>query len=132
MAPAHDSTSRLRWLCRRGTREMDLLLLRFLEQGYPHLNPGEKTLFGALLDETDPDLYAWLTGQSEPANPDYLPLISKINSRSRGNATNVVADKPTPARSQPDTCPLSDDATNVIAHMDCPPTGGKDAGLRKP
>ena len=79
MASVNDSAARLRWRCRRGTREMDLLLLRFLEQGYPRLSAGDQALFGALLDEADPDLYAWITGQAEPANPDYLPLIGKIS-----------------------------------------------------
>ncbi len=78
MESVHDSIARLRWRCRRGTREMDLLLLRFLERDYPHLGAGEQSLFGALLGEPDPDLYAWISGQAEPANPDYLPLIGKI------------------------------------------------------
>ena len=79
MAQANDNTARLRWRCRRGTREMDLLLLRFLEQDYPRLNSREQSLFGSLLDEADPDIYAWITGQAQPANPDYLPLIGKIS-----------------------------------------------------
>jgi len=79
MVPASTSTAQLRWRCRRGTREMDLLLLRFLERQYPHLDSREQSLFGALLDEADPDLYAWISGQSEPSNPDYLPIIGKIN-----------------------------------------------------
>ena len=79
MAPASTSTAQLRWRCRRGTREMDLLLLRFLERDYTHLGAREQSLFGALLDEADPDLYAWITGQTEPANPDYLPIIDRIN-----------------------------------------------------
>ena len=87
MAHADNSTSRLRWRCRRGTREMDLLLLRFLEQDYPHLNAREQSLFGSLLDEADPDLYAWITGQAQPANPDYLPLIGKIRDVTEHEAT---------------------------------------------
>ena len=79
MAQANNNTARLRWRCRRGTREMDLLLLRFLEQDYPRLNSREQSLFGSLLDEADPDIYAWITGQAQPANPDYLPLIGKIS-----------------------------------------------------
>ena len=79
MVCVDDTTARLRWRCRRGTREMDLLLLRFLERDYPHLDAGEQSLFGALLDESDPDLYAWITGQTEPANPDYRPIIDRIN-----------------------------------------------------
>ena len=79
MEPVNDNAARLRWRCRRGARELDLLLLRFLEREYPHLGAREQSLFGSLLDEADPDLYAWITGQSEPANPDYLPIIDRIN-----------------------------------------------------
>ena len=111
-------SARLRWRCRRGTREMDLLLLRFLEQGYPRLNPAEKTLFAALLDEADPDLYAWLTGQSEPADPDYLTIIGKINNCSRSDATKGIIDRPIPARSQSGDCPASSEATKITADLD--------------
>ena len=79
MESMNDNAARLRWRCRRGARELDLLLLRFLERNYPHLGAREQSLFGALLDEADPDLYAWITGQSEPSNPDYLPIIDRIN-----------------------------------------------------
>ena len=102
MAHADNSTSRLRWRCRRGTREMDLLLLHFLEQGYPRLNAREQSLFGSLLDEGDPDLYAWITGQAQPANPDYLPLIGKISAfsshshMSGNNEHTVVPDRDCP------------------------------------
>ena len=106
MGTAINSTARLRWRCRRGTREMDLLLLRFLEQDYPHLNSREQSLFGVLLDEADPDLYAWITGQAQPANPDYLPLIGKISafsshSHMSGNNEHTVV----PNRD----CPVSRD-----------------------
>ena len=87
METAINSTARLRWRCRRGTREMDLLLLRFLEQDYPHLNSREQSLFGSLLDEADPNLYAWITGQAPPGNPDYLPLIGKIRDVNEHEAT---------------------------------------------
>ena len=93
MESVNDSTARLRWRCRRGTREMDLLLLRFLEQEYPYLDTREQSLFGTLLDEADPDLYAWITGQSEPSNPDYLPIIGKINNCSGSKTTNVIVDR---------------------------------------
>ena len=112
MAHADNSTSRLRWRCRRGTREMDLLLLRFLEQGYPRLNAREQSLFSSLLDEGDPDLYAWITGQTQPANPDYLPLIGKINAIPHQHplygkdASSVVPDR---------DCPVSRD-TDVNEH----------------
>ena len=107
MAPASTSTAQLRWRCRRGTREMDLLLLRFLERDYPHLDAREQSLFGALLDEADPDLHAWITGQSEPANPDYLPIIGKINNCSGSKTTNVIVDR---------DCPLSSDRDVILTN----------------
>ena len=108
MAHVDDSTSRLRWRCRRGTREMDLLLLRFLEQGYPRLNAREQSLFGSLLDEADPDLYAWITGQAQPANPDYLPIIGKINNCSRSDSSNVIVDRDYPLSSDRDVMKNND------------------------
>ena len=107
MTPASTSTAQLRWRCRRGTREMDLLLLRFLERDYPHLGAREQSLFGALLDEADPDLYAWITGQSEPSNPDYLPIIGKINNCSGSKTTNVIVDR---------DCPLSSDRDVILTN----------------
>lgn len=107
MASVDDSIARLRWRCRRGTREMDLLLLRFLERDYPHLDDREQSLFGALLDEADPDLYAWISGQSEPSNPDYLPIIGKINNCSRSDPSSVIVDR---------DCPLSSDRDVMKSH----------------
>ena len=89
-------TRQLRWRCRRGARELDILLLGFLERDYPDLGARERSLFGALLDEADPDLYAWITGQSEPSNPDYLPIIGKINNCSGSKNTNVIVDRDCP------------------------------------
>ena len=105
MVAVNDSMARLRWRCRRGTREMELLLRRFLERDYPHLAPRQQSLFGALLDEADPNLYAWISGRSEPPNPDYLPLIDAINSRS--DAANARVDRPAPAGNRPGDCPPS-------------------------
>ena len=100
MESVNDSTARLRWRCRRGTREMDLLLLRFLERGYPRLSAGDQSLFEALLNEADPDLYAWITGKAEPDNPTYLPVIDKIIACSRSDSlNNVIPDRDCPVSS---------------------------------
>ena len=108
MAPVNDSTARLRWRCRRGTREMDLLLLRFLEQDYSRLDAREQSLFGSLLDESDPDLYAWITGQPEPAKPDYLPIIAKINNCSPSDTSSVIVDRDYPLSSARDVMKIND------------------------
>ena len=93
MEAVNDSIARLRWRCRRGARELDLLLLRFLERDYPHINARDRSLFETLLDEADPDLYAWINGQAQPDNPDYLSIIGKIKSCPHSDAANAVISK---------------------------------------
>ncbi len=59
---------RLRWRCRRGMKELDLLLLRWLERRYADATPASRAAFLRLLEAQDPDLVAWLL-KGEPA-PD--------------------------------------------------------------
>ena len=74
------ATSRLKWRCRRGIREMDLLFEKYLHQYYPYLPTAEQENFAALLEETDLDIYDWITGRREPEKPAYLPLIKQLQS----------------------------------------------------
>jgi antitoxin CptB len=68
----------LRWACRRGMLELDLLFSQFLDKGYPQLSLEEQALFKEFLLCTDPELFAWLMGSAVPDNPLWLPLIQKI------------------------------------------------------
>jgi len=51
------STARLRWQCRRGMLELDLLLNAFLDNAYAKLSIGEQQIFQALLEYPDQTLY---------------------------------------------------------------------------
>lgn len=73
-----DQLSRLRWRCRRGIREMDLLLQGFLSAAYPALSPAGQRAFERLLDETDLDILDWVAGRSEPGDPDYRALVGQL------------------------------------------------------
>ncbi|MGI9229694.1 MAG: succinate dehydrogenase assembly factor 2 [Gammaproteobacteria bacterium] len=70
--------SRLRWRCRRGIKEMDLLLLRFLEQVLPGLDERQQEVFSQLLEEADLDIYAWITGRATPQQTAYLDIVSHL------------------------------------------------------
>ena len=67
--------SRLRWRCRRGIKEMDIVLQRFLEKKYPHLSPQLQAQFDLILDESDLDIMDWMLGRSSPENVNYNELI---------------------------------------------------------
>ncbi len=70
--------ARLRWRCRCGLRELDILLARFLESQPEALGERELEAFEALLDQPPLDLLGWLTGQGEPDDPELAALCARI------------------------------------------------------
>jgi len=78
-----DEIKRLRWRCRRGTRELDQLLGWWLEARYPDAAGENRTAFAALLEQQDPQLWDWLIGQGTPTDPDQAAVIDEIRTRHR-------------------------------------------------
>ena len=76
--------SRLRWKCRRGMRELDLLLLAFLERGYGALDAGGRTCFERLVDYPDPVLLELLMGRMTPSDKDVAQLVERIRACAAG------------------------------------------------
>ncbi|PJD95486.1 MAG: hypothetical protein CK426_04395 [Legionella sp.] len=70
--------ARLKWSCRRGMLELDLILSNFLQKGLPLLNEQQLNTFKELLTHTDPELFAWLMGHEQPYNPELTSLVSFI------------------------------------------------------
>ena len=68
--------AKMLWRCRRGMLELDLLLERFMAEGYDSLTPEQLAIFKRLLEEPDPDLFAWLMGSAEPSLPEFKSFIS--------------------------------------------------------
>ncbi|MAZ66715.1 MAG: succinate dehydrogenase assembly factor 2 family protein [Kangiellaceae bacterium] len=61
-----DDLPRIRWACRRGMLELDVILLPFVEKHYGDLTKQKQREFVSLLPEPDPDIYAWLMGHQKP------------------------------------------------------------------
>ena len=74
--------SSLKWRCRRGIREMDILFQRFLEKHFDNLSTEEQEIFEQLLDESDMDILAWIMDKSKPADKfeKIIKLLSETNS----------------------------------------------------
>ncbi|MBT8091542.1 MAG: succinate dehydrogenase assembly factor 2 [Gammaproteobacteria bacterium] len=70
--------SRLRWQCRRGMRELDELLLRYLEQRYQQADADEKEAFEAVLSLADPELNSYLLQRQEPSTDAIARVIERI------------------------------------------------------
>ncbi len=70
--------SRLRWQCRRGMRELDELLVRYLEDDYPNASDDDKAAFGAVLELADPELNAYLLQRQTPSSEPIARVINRI------------------------------------------------------
>jgi len=62
---------------RRGTKEMDLILGGYADTRLAGLTGGALDTFEALLDESDQDLYRWVSGQETPP-PRYGDLVQEL------------------------------------------------------
>ncbi len=70
--------SRLRWRCRRGTRELDLLLQAFLRESYHGLDEAGQQRFAELLEYSDPEIMDWLMRRSVPPCPEFQLILSRL------------------------------------------------------
>ena len=70
--------SRLRWQCRRGMRELDELLLRYLEEFYADDSDAEKAAFREVLTLSDPELNGYLLQRQTPDSEPIARVIDRI------------------------------------------------------
>lgn len=73
-----DRLKRLRWRCRRGTRELDALLGGWLDAHGATLDAEQFAAFDALLDQQDPELWDWLMGHAEAPRADWRAVVAAI------------------------------------------------------
>ncbi len=76
--------NKVRWQCRRGMLELDILLISFFDQAYDTLTLSQQEAFIHLLEAPDPDLYQWLMGQDVPENPILKAIVECIRLRMLG------------------------------------------------
>ena len=69
---------RLRWRCRRGMRELDQLLERWLDRGHAQSSDAQKRVFLTVLDTEDDVLWHWFMGHEIPADVEVAALVDRI------------------------------------------------------
>jgi antitoxin CptB len=75
--------NRLRWRCRRGTRELDRLLTWYLDTRYVTSDVAAQTAFADLLDAQDPDIWDWIMGRSRSAQTAVQNIVDDIRTHHR-------------------------------------------------
>ena len=75
-----EKKSRILWRCRRGIKEMDIVLQDFIKDSYDELNNENKSAFSKLLEEQDLDILNWVLGKDKPEDKTLIENIKKIRS----------------------------------------------------
>jgi antitoxin CptB len=91
MTDPAEELGKLRWRCRRGMKELDVLLARYVEERFRSASHAEQEAFRRLLELEDTELYGYCLG-SEPPSPQFAPLIERITAVSTAGR-NLLADR---------------------------------------
>ncbi len=75
---ADPDIKRLRWRCRRGMRELDQLMLRYLDHRWPTADDEERKLFLHLLDCEDDKLWRWFMGLERSQDESINVIVNII------------------------------------------------------
>ena len=70
--------ARIRWRCRRGMLENDLILTRFLDAHAQTLTDERVAMLDRLLDLPDNELWDVIAGRIEPADDSVRPLVDEL------------------------------------------------------
>lgn len=76
------SFAKLQWQCRRGTKELDILLQYYLQTQYTQSSAEDKHLFKELLKLEDDQLSSTLLDGKQAASPQLSNLLAKLRQHS--------------------------------------------------
>jgi len=72
--------ARLRWRCRRGMLENDIVLEKFLASRGTAISDEEVAMLDRLLDMTDNDLWDLIAGRAEAGDASLAPMVQALRS----------------------------------------------------
>ncbi|KAE8176213.1 FAD assembly factor SdhE [Photobacterium carnosum] len=73
-----EEKSRVKWACRRGMLELDVLVMPFFEECFDDLSEQQQRDFISLLTCDDPDLFKWMMQHGRSDNVAYAMMVDKI------------------------------------------------------
>jgi antitoxin CptB len=76
--PTAIEIGKLQWRCRRGMKELDFLLLRYLRERHPAAASDERAAFVEFLELPDPDLARYLLAGDVPTDPRHAALCREL------------------------------------------------------
>ena len=70
--------SKIRWRCRRGTKELDYLLLSYFDQYFLESSESKKACFEQIILLQDPVLIEMFADPKQIENKDYQQIVIQI------------------------------------------------------
>lgn len=70
--------ARIKWACRRGMLELDVVIMPFYEECFDALPEEEQRDFVSLLACDDPDLFRWVMQQGRSSDARLAAMVDKI------------------------------------------------------
>ncbi len=59
-------------------RELDVVLLRYLEVDYPRASLADRAAFAQILELQDPEIFGYLVGRQCPAEASLTNVVARI------------------------------------------------------
>ena len=73
--------AKLKWACRRGMLELDMLFIPFVDEAYDNLSVSQQITFERLLTCQDPELFAWFMGHEICEDQELNAIVQIILKR---------------------------------------------------
>ena len=70
--------ARIKWACRRGMLELDVVIMPFYEECFDTLTEEEQRNFVSLLECDDPELFCWIMQQGRSSDKQLAAMVDKI------------------------------------------------------
>jgi antitoxin CptB len=87
------NAGQLRWRCRRGMKELDVLLGRWISECYESASSGQRAAFARFLDLPDPDMARYLLGRDEPP-AEHLAMLNELLALATRPASTCASPRP--------------------------------------
>jgi antitoxin CptB len=73
-----EDKARVKWACRRGMLELDVIIMPFFEECFDALSAQHQQDFISLLTSDDPDLFTWLMQHGRSDNTAHANMVDMI------------------------------------------------------
>ena len=80
MTKLENEMSKLRWYCRRGLKELDVVLSEYLAHHYPNADNTSQQAFKALLQLEDPELLSLVMGYHKSGDQAQCAVLEQMRS----------------------------------------------------